>query len=71
MVESIEEISLRHDVTVMTVAHAGDGNVHPTFVFDRRADGSVPDAVWTAADEVFRRALELVAPLQVSTASGC
>lgn len=59
MVESIEEISRRHDVTVMTVAHAGDGNVHPTFVFDRRADGSVPDAVWTAADEVFRRALEL------------
>lgn len=59
MVESIEEISRRHDVAVMTVAHAGDGNVHPTFVFDRRADGSVPDAVWTAADEVFRRALEL------------
>ncbi|MDP8015907.1 FAD-binding oxidoreductase [Prescottella equi] len=59
MVESIEKISRRHDVTVMTVAHAGDGNVHPTFVFDRRADGSVPDAVWTAADEVFRRALEL------------
>lgn len=43
----------------MTVAHAGDGNVHPTFVFDRTADGSVPEAVWTAADEVFRRALEL------------
>ncbi|WP_433607775.1 FAD-binding oxidoreductase [Prescottella agglutinans] len=59
MVESIEEISRRHGVTVMTVAHAGDGNVHPTFVFDRLADGSVPDAVWAAADEVFRRALEL------------
>ncbi|RVW09484.1 FAD-binding protein [Prescottella agglutinans] len=59
MVESIEEISRRHAVTVMTVAHAGDGNVHPTFVFDRLADGSVPDAVWTAADEVFRRALDL------------
>ncbi|QBJ96134.1 FAD-binding protein [Rhodococcus sp. ABRD24] len=59
MVESVEEISRRHGVTVMTVAHAGDGNVHPTFVFDRLADGSVPDAVWAAADEVFRRALEL------------
>eukprot|EP01133_Synstelium_polycarpum_P023712 gene23712-28417_t len=59
MLESIDRAAAEHMVKIMTVAHAGDGNVHPTFVFDRAADGSVPEAVWTAADEVFRRALEL------------
>ncbi|MGW0043193.1 FAD-binding oxidoreductase [Rhodococcus sp. NPDC003348] len=59
MLASIERIASEHGVTVMTVAHAGDGNTHPTFVFDRRPDGSVPDEVWAAADAVFRRALEL------------
>ena len=41
-----------------TVAHAGDGNLHPVFVFDRGLP-EVPPAVWSAADEVFRGALEL------------
>jgi glycolate oxidase len=59
MLESIDRAAAEYMVKIMTVAHAGDGNVHPTFVFDRAADGSVPEAVWTAADEVFRRALEL------------
>ena len=55
----IEQAAAVHGVTIMTVAHAGDGNVHPTFVFDRRPDGDAPPAVWAAADEVFRAALEL------------
>ncbi|MES9512611.1 FAD-binding oxidoreductase [Rhodococcus erythropolis] len=59
MLESIDRAAAEHSVKIMTVAHAGDGNVHPTFVFDRTEDGSVPEAVWTAADEVFRHALEL------------
>jgi glycolate oxidase len=40
------------------VAHAGDGNLHPVFVFDRGLP-EVPAEVWAAADEVFRAALEL------------
>ena len=55
----IEQISARNEVLIVTVAHAGDGNAHPTFVFDRQPDGEVPDAVWAAADEVFRTALDL------------
>jgi glycolate oxidase len=55
----IEEVSARREVLILTVAHAGDGNTHPTFVFDRQPDGEVPAAVWAAADEIFRAALEL------------
>ena len=55
----IEEVSARREVLILTVAHAGDGNAHPTFVFDRPPDGGVPDAVWAAADEIFRTALDL------------
>jgi glycolate oxidase len=56
MIETIEAIGARHGVLIATVAHAGDGNLHPTFVFDR-GDGDVPEQVWAAADEVFRAAL--------------
>ena len=49
----------RHRVTIMTVAHAGDGNVHPTFVFDPTSNTDAPEAVWAAADDIFRTALGL------------
>jgi glycolate oxidase len=57
MVERIERAAGRHGVLIATVAHAGDGNLHPVFVFDRQAE--VPASVWAAADEVFRAALDL------------
>jgi glycolate oxidase len=58
MVSRIEQAGERHGVFIATVAHAGDGNLHPVFVFDRGLP-DVPAAVWSAADEVFRAALEL------------
>lgn len=59
MFEQLEHIAARHQVRVLTVAHAGDGNLHPVFVFAPTPDGSVPDNIWAAADEVFRAALDL------------
>ncbi len=60
MVERIEQAAARHGVLIATVAHAGDGNLHPTFVFDYGpAEADVPAEVWAAADEVFRAALDL------------
>ncbi|MBN6052008.1 FAD-binding protein [Nonomuraea sp. RK-328] len=58
MIEGIEAAAARHEVKICTVAHAGDGNLHPVFVFEH---GLVepPANVWAAADEVFTRALEL------------
>jgi glycolate oxidase len=60
MIERIEQAAARHGVVIATVAHAGDGNLHPVFVFDRGvAGGEVPAHVWAAADEVFRAAIDL------------
>lgn len=59
MFERLDQIAAHHRVRVLTVAHAGDGNLHPIFVFDPTADGTVPDNIWAAADEVFRTALDL------------
>ena len=58
MVDRIEQAAARHGVFIATVAHAGDGNLHPVFVFERGL-AEVPVPVWAAADEVFRAALEL------------
>jgi glycolate oxidase len=59
LLATIERVAARREVRILTVAHAGDGNAHPTFVFDRQPGGRVPDAVWAAADEVFTAAIEL------------
>ena len=56
MFDAIAEIEARYGIEVPTVAHAGDGNLHPNFVF---AGETVPAAVWAAADELFQAALRL------------
>lgn len=58
MFAAVERIAAAHELSVPTVAHAGDGNLHPVFVFERGLP-EIPAAVWAAADEVFRVALEL------------
>ncbi|MEV7970985.1 FAD-linked oxidase C-terminal domain-containing protein [Sphaerisporangium sp. NPDC088356] len=58
MISTIEEVAARHDAHICTVAHAGDGNLHPVFIFDRGLP-EPPANVWAAADEVFRAALDL------------
>jgi glycolate oxidase len=70
MFSAIEDISRRHGIPIPTVAHAGDGNLHPNFVLPQRtpgsADGSggdndqwVPASVWAAADDLFVAAMAL------------
>ncbi len=63
MFEAIERIEKKYGISIPTVAHAGDGNLHPNFVFDapRDAEGhlEVPDHVWAAADELFLDCLRL------------
>jgi glycolate oxidase len=56
MFDEIARIEAAYGLAIPTVAHAGDGNLHPNFVF---AGPDVPDAVWAAADELFRAALRL------------
>ncbi len=56
MFAEVQRIQERHGVRIPTVAHAGDGNLHPNFVFD---GPDVPEEVWRAADELFVACLRL------------
>jgi glycolate oxidase len=49
-------IAERHDLDVMNVFHAGDGNLHPLLLFDAREPG-VMDRVHAAGDEIVRVSL--------------
>jgi glycolate oxidase len=50
-------IAERHDLAVMNVFHAGDGNLHPLLLFDAREPG-VMDRVHAAGDEIVRVSIE-------------
>jgi glycolate oxidase len=47
------EIAERHDILMLNVFHAGDGNLHPLMAFDAREPG-VLDQVKAAGDEIVR-----------------
>ncbi|GAA2039548.1 FAD-linked oxidase C-terminal domain-containing protein [Agromyces tropicus] len=56
MFREIARIGERYEVEIPTLAHAGDGNLHPNFVFE---GDEVPDRIWAAAGELFRAAVRL------------
>jgi glycolate oxidase len=47
----VGRIARRHDLILGNVFHAGDGNLHPLIVFDRRVPG-VLDRVHAAGQEI-------------------
>jgi glycolate oxidase len=60
MFAAISDIEEKYGMVIPTVAHAGDGNLHPNFVFDEGGAGpEVPSEIWDAADELFRACLRL------------
>jgi glycolate oxidase len=48
---SIYEIAGRHEIKVLNVFHAGDGNLHPLLVYDARVPGTV-ERVHAAGKEI-------------------
>ncbi|AVL96447.1 FAD-linked oxidase C-terminal domain-containing protein [Microbacterium paraoxydans] len=56
MFDEIARIERQFDMVIPTVAHAGDGNLHPNFIFEGQ---ETPPQVWAAADELFRAAIRL------------
>lgn len=56
MFDEIARIEREFGLTIPTVAHAGDGNLHPNFIFE---GPETPARVWAAADELFRAAIRL------------
>lgn len=58
MLRVIRDIGAKYDLTIPTVGHAGDGNLHPTIIID----GTNPDEVRRmeeAATELLKRVVEL------------
>jgi glycolate oxidase len=51
VLEQIEAIAARHDLIVMNVFHAGDGNLHPLIAFDRR-DAEQVERVHAAGKDI-------------------
>lgn len=58
MIRKVRESAKRHGVTIGVVAHAGDGNLHPLVVFDKR-DKTEVERVSAATEEIYREALAL------------
>jgi glycolate oxidase len=58
MLTRIAEIADRNQICIGTFGHAGDGNLHPTIVFDRTQGDSLQRAR-TAFDEIIRQAIAL------------
>ncbi|PRB03940.1 FAD-binding oxidoreductase [Microbacterium sp. MYb72] len=56
MFDEIARIEREYALTIPTVAHAGDGNLHPNFIFE---GPDVPEHVWDAAGALFRAAIAL------------
>ncbi len=58
MLRAIEAIGERYGVTIGTFGHAGDGNLHPTFVFERD-DLTAAATTEAARGDLYRAAIAL------------
>jgi glycolate oxidase len=62
MFDAVDDIARRHGLPIPTIAHAGDGNLHPNIVIPPsvpHAPGEIPEVVWAAGEELFRAAIAL------------
>jgi glycolate oxidase len=58
MLAAIERIAAAHELRVGVFGHAGDGNLHPTYILDRD-DPQAEQRIDAARDEIYRAALEM------------
>ena len=54
----ILDVSHRHQIRIVNVFHAGDGNIHPILLFDER-DAEQVKRVMLASDEILNRCIDL------------
>jgi len=57
-VAAIKEISVKHDIPIAIFGHAGDGNLHPNILFDKR-DPTQVEKMKAAAADIFDVAVHL------------
>ena len=58
LVRAIEEIAARYDIRIATFGHAGDGNLHPNFIFDH-GDPRAEELTDLARADLYRAAIAL------------
>lgn len=58
LIASIEDIAARYGLTIGVFGHAGDGNLHPTIIFDNK-DQASRAAAQSAFDDITECALNL------------
>ena len=58
MVSAIEKLAVKYDIPIGTFGHAGDGNLHPTLLTDRR-DAALWERVEDCVADLFDAALSL------------
>ncbi len=58
MIEAVVTIARRHGLKIATVAHAGDGNLHPDFAFDP-GDADEVERVRSADQEILAQCVQL------------
>jgi glycolate oxidase len=58
LLREIERVAAAHDVRCGTFGHAGDGNLHPTFIWNR-GDIAAEERAHAACEELYRAAIAL------------
>jgi glycolate oxidase len=58
MIQHVRRIADEHQLLIPIFGHAGDGNLHPNLLFDRRRPGEM-QRVQSAAAAIFRAAIDL------------
>jgi glycolate dehydrogenase FAD-linked subunit len=58
LLSGIAAVAQRYTVEIPVVAHAGDGNTHPTIIFDR-GDPQARDRAYLAFDEIMQLTIQL------------
>ena len=71
MLARIEEIAARHDVLIATVAHAGDGNLHPLMLTPHGDDAAKAARAARRSTRSSTRRSSWAARSPASTGSGC
>ena len=70
MISAIQKISQKYKVPIGTFGHAGDGNLHPTILTDRRKKAEW-EQIEHIVDEIFEKALDLGGTLSGEHGIGC
>jgi len=58
MMTYVERVAAKYGLSIANVFHAGDGNLHPTFLFDSREEG-ILEKVHQAGAEILHRCVEV------------